>query len=59
MLLTVPFSAGFLVMYIYCGIADTADGINRAKTESQYATGAKLDSTADLVFAAAIAALLL
>lgn len=47
-----PFSAPFTAAYLYCGMSDMADGYIARKTHTESETGAKLDSIADLVFAA-------
>lgn len=46
------FSAPFTAAYLYCGMSDMADGYIARKTHTESETGAKLDSMADLVFAA-------
>ena len=53
LLLTAPFSPWFFALYLYCGLSDALDGWLARRTQSASATGAKLDSLADLVFAAA------
>ena len=53
-LLLIPvFSVRFYVVYLLCGLTDMADGIIARKTNSATALGARLDSAADFVFAAA------
>lgn len=52
-LLPVPtFSAGFYVLYITAGLSDMLDGFVARKTKTASEAGAKLDSMADLMFAA-------
>ncbi|BAL00468.1 hypothetical protein OBV_32690 [Oscillibacter valericigenes Sjm18-20] len=55
MTLTAPFSAAFRVCYLACGISDLLDGAVARRLHIQSVAGAKLDSAADLAFAAAIA----
>lgn len=45
-----PCSAVFGVIYLLCGISDTADGFIARKTHTESDSGARLDSIADLVF---------
>ena len=53
-LLLIPvFSVRFYVVYLFCGLTDMADGIIARKTNSESELGARLDSAADLIFAAA------
>lgn len=47
------FSVRFCIVYLLCGLTDMADGIIARKTNSATALGARLDSAADFVFAAA------
>ncbi len=47
--LTVP-SVSFGVIYLLCGLSDMADGFIARKMHTQSETGAKLDSTADIIF---------
>ena len=47
--LTVP-SVSFGVIYLLCGLSDMADGFIARKTNTESETGAKLDSTADIIF---------
>lgn len=54
LLLTVPFSLPFWVLYGYCGVSDFADGIAARIMKRQSDLGAKLDSMADTVFFFAI-----
>ena len=56
MVLTAPFSAAFWVCYLGGGVSDLLDGPVARALHIQSEVGAKLDSAADLVFAAAIAA---
>lgn len=56
MVLAAPFSAAFWVCYLAGGVSDLLDGPVARRLHAQSAAGAKLDSAADLVFAAAIAA---
>lgn len=52
-LLPVPtFSVVFYVLYITAGISDMLDGFVARKTKTASESGAKLDSAADLIFAA-------
>ncbi len=51
-----PFSTVFWTCYLGGGISDLLDGALACRLKTQSAAGAKLDSAADLVFAAAIAA---
>jgi CDP-diacylglycerol--glycerol-3-phosphate 3-phosphatidyltransferase len=55
MVLTAPFSAAFWLCYLGGGISDLLDGPIARALHIQSEVGAKLDSAADLVFAAAIA----
>ena len=56
MVLTAPFSAAFWVCYLGGGVSNLLDGPVARALHIQSEVGAKLDSAADLVFAAAIAA---
>jgi|GEM_PF-248674 len=56
MVLADPFSAAFWTCYLCGGVSDLLDGALTRRLKTQSAAGAKLDSAADLVFAAAIAA---
>lgn len=47
------FSARFYLTYLLCGLSDMADGAVARKTDSASRFGARLDTAADLVFAAA------
>ena len=47
--LPVP-SVPFGVIYLFCGFSDMADGFIARKTNTESETGAKLDSTADIIF---------
>lgn len=47
--LPVP-SVTFGVIYLLCGLSDMADGFIARKTHTESETGAKLDSTADIIF---------
>ena len=50
-LLFVPLSsAGFYVLYLFCGLTDMIDGTIARKTGSVHPFGARLDTAADLVF---------
>lgn len=49
---TPAFSPEFYTTYLFCGFSDIADGIVARKTGTQSSLGAKLDSFADLIFAA-------
>lgn len=55
-MVAVPFSAAFWACYLGGGISDLLDGALARRLKAQSAAGAKLDSAADLVFTAAIAA---
>jgi len=55
MVLAEPFSAFFWSCYCLGGISDLLDGFAARKLNLQSDAGARLDSIADLVFAAAIA----
>lgn len=44
------FSPEFYATYLFCGFSDIADGIVARRTGTQSSFGAKLDSSADLVF---------
>lgn len=55
MVLAAPFSAVFWVCYLGGGVSDLLDGPVARALHIQSEVGAKLDSAADLVFAAAIA----
>lgn len=48
-------SRSFLALYLLCGISDAADGFTARITHTESERGAKLDSAADLVFAAVYA----
>ncbi len=52
MLLFAPFSAAFYIIYAFAGLTDVADSIVARKTNTISATGSKLDTVADFVFAA-------
>lgn len=54
--LSTPFSAAFWVCYLGGGVSDVLDGPAARRLNIQSALGAKLDSAADLAFAAAVAA---
>ena len=53
LLLFPALSAGFYRIYILCGLSDMIDGTIARKTHSASELGAKLDTAADFVFAAA------
>ncbi|WP_455581859.1 CDP-alcohol phosphatidyltransferase family protein [Dysosmobacter sp.] len=55
MLLATPFSAAFWACYLLAGASDLLDGFAARALHQQSDLGAKLDSAADVVFAAAIA----
>ena len=55
MVLAAPFSAAFWVCYLGGGASDLLDGPVARALHTQSNAGAKLDSAADFVFAAAIA----
>ena len=59
MLLTAPFSAAFWLCYLCCGVSDIIDGPVARRLGQASAAGARLDSAADLAFAAALAAVLI
>ena len=42
----------FYIMYLFCGFTDMVDGTIARKTKSVSEFGAKLDTVADIVFAA-------
>ena len=44
------FSPEFYTAYLFCGFSDAADGFVARKTGTQTPLGAKLDSSADLIF---------
>lgn len=46
------FSAAFCAVYLICGLSDMADGAAARKTDSSSSFGARLDTAADLLFAA-------
>lgn len=46
------FSVGFYIIYLFCGITDMADGIIARETRAVSELGARLDTVADIVFAA-------
>ena len=54
-----PKSVPFGVIYLLCGISDIADGFVARKTHTESDMGARLDSTADIVFFAVSAVKLL
>lgn len=45
-----PFSVGFYVIYLLCGVSDMIDGAVARKTNSISGFGAKLDTVADAIF---------
>ena len=45
------FSPEFYITYLFCGFSDIADGFVARMTGTQTSFGAKLDSSADLIFA--------
>lgn len=45
-----PFSLGFYVTYLLCGLSDMIDGVVARKTNSTSSFGAKFDTLADFVF---------
>ena len=53
LLLCPVFSFDFYMMYLFCGITDMVDGTIARKTQSVSERGARLDTFADVVFAAA------
>lgn len=59
MLLVSPFSYVFWVCYLLAGISDILDGIVARGLKQQSDFGAKLDSAADFIFAAAIAVIMI
>lgn len=56
---TLPFTAGFYVLYVSCGIGDLIDGPIARRTGTAGPLGAALDSAADLVTVCAVAVRLL
>lgn len=50
-----PRSAVFAALYLLCGVSDALDGFAARRLRTQSARGARLDSAADLLFAAAYA----
>ena len=52
LIFTTPFSLEFYLCYLIGGLSDMVDGTIARKTNSVSKTGSKLDSTADLIFAA-------
>lgn len=44
------FSPGFYLLYLLCGLSDMVDGTIARKTNTASAFGARLDTTADLLF---------
>lgn len=59
MLMAVPFSVVFWSFYLCAGLTDIIDGSVARKLHQESVFGAKLDSLADFVFAAAIAAFII
>ena len=53
LLLFPVFSSVFYILYLLCGITDMVDGTIARKTGSASEFGAKLDSTADMIFVGA------
>lgn len=54
LLIALPFSASFYIIYILCGLSDVLDGFIARKTHSTSAFGARLDSIADLLMFVAL-----
>ncbi len=54
-LLFLPHDTAFAVLYILCGVSDMLDGFVARKMHTESERGAKLDSFADMVFAAVYA----
>ena len=50
LLIPETFSIHFNITYIYCGISDILDGFIARKSKSESEIGARLDSTADIIF---------
>lgn len=50
LLFTKPFSSGFAVLYLFCGVTDMMDGTVARRTHTESEAGARLDSAADLIF---------
>ena len=50
-----PSSVPFAVLYVLCGVTDMLDGPIARKLHTESEKGAKLDSAADLIFAAVYA----
>ena len=55
MLVLSPCSVSFAVFYLLCGVTDVLDGFLARKLHTESKTGERLDSIADLFFAAAYA----
>lgn len=55
MLFVTPFSAGFWVIYLACGVTDMLDGFVARMLHQESSFGAKLDSIADFIFAVSVA----
>lgn len=45
------FSAGFYIIYLFCGFTDLIDGTVARRTDSESDFGSRLDSAADFIFA--------
>ena len=55
-LLVIPLtSAGFYVLYLFCGLTDMIDGAIARKTNAVSSFGSKLDTAADFIFMAVCA----
>ena len=52
LLLFPAFSAGFYIVYLFCGFSDMIDGTVARKTNSESRLGSQLDTAADIVFVA-------
>lgn len=50
-----PSSVGFAVLYLLCGVSDVLDGAAARALHTESEAGARLDSLADLLFAAVYA----
>ena len=50
-----PFATPFAVLYLLCGLTDVLDGFLARKLHTESRTGERLDSVADLFFAAVYA----
>ncbi len=53
-LITIPLSPSFFVLYFICGLSDLLDGYIARKTKSTSKLGANLDGLADFIFIAVV-----